>query len=58
MNLEDLNYWSNIKLFPEAASTFANKVDPMFYFLCTLTVVASMGVFAALFRKMMSNTPW
>jgi cytochrome c oxidase subunit 2 len=49
MNLDKLNYFSNVKIFPEAASTFADKVDPMFYFLVVLSLVASVGLFTVLF---------
>ena len=49
MNLEKLNYLSNIKIFPEAASTFADRVDPMFYFLVAVSIFATVGLFAALF---------
>ncbi len=48
MNLDKLNYLSNIEIFPIGASTFADKVDPMFYFLCVLSVVTTVGFFAAL----------
>ncbi len=48
MNLDKLNYLSNIEIFPIGASTFADKVDPMFYFLCVLSIVTTVGFFAAL----------
>ena len=35
----------NFDLIPEQASTFAEKVDPMFYFLCLLTFVGTNLVF-------------
>jgi cytochrome c oxidase subunit 2 len=44
----DPNYFFNFDLIPEQASTFAEKVDPLFYFLTIVSVVATMGTFAAL----------
>lgn len=35
----------NFDLIPEQASTFAEKVDPLFYFLCALTIVGVGVVF-------------
>ena len=49
MNLDKLNYFSYFPIFPVGASTFADRVDPMFYFLCVLSLVATLGLFAALF---------
>jgi cytochrome c oxidase subunit 2 len=43
----DLNFL-NFDLFPVQASTYAEKVDPLFYFLTVLSVVATIGIFAAL----------
>jgi len=48
MNLDKLNYFSNFPIFPVGASTFADRVDPMFYFLCVLSIFATVGLFAAL----------
>lgn len=48
MNLDKLNYFSNVPMFPVGASTFADKVDPMFYFLCAISIFATVGLFAAL----------
>jgi len=38
----------NFDLIPESASTFATRVDPLFYFLCLLSTVLTVGIFAAL----------
>ncbi len=44
----DLNYFFNFDIFPEQASTFAEKVDPLFYFLTIISVVSTVGTFAAM----------
>lgn len=46
--LDKLNDFLNFDLFPPSVSTFAERVDPLFYFLTILSIVASVGVFAAL----------
>jgi len=38
----------NFDIIPESASTFATKVDPLFYFLCVLSTFLAVGIFAAL----------
>ena len=47
-DLDKLNQFLNFDLFPPSASTFATKVDPLFYFLTILSVIATVGVFVAL----------
>ncbi len=47
-DLDKLNYFFNIPIFPASASTFATKVDPLFYFLTILSVIVTIGVFVAL----------
>jgi cytochrome c oxidase subunit 2 len=49
MDLEFINQFLNFDIFPESASTFAGKVDPLFYFLSIISIIASLGVFFALF---------
>ncbi len=46
--LDKLNDFLNFDLFPPSVSTFAEKVDPLFYFLTILSVIATLGVFMAL----------
>ncbi len=46
--MEILNNFLNFDIIPPQASTFAEKVDPLFYFLTVISVVSTMGTFAAL----------
>jgi len=46
--LDKLNDFLNFDLFPPSASTFAEKVDPLFYFLTILSILASLGIFIAI----------
>jgi cytochrome c oxidase subunit 2 len=46
--MEFLNSLINFDVIPPQASTFAEKVDPLFYFLTAISVISTMGTFAAL----------
>jgi cytochrome c oxidase subunit 2 len=43
-----INYFMNFDLIPVQASTYAEKVDQLFYFLVAISLIATIGVFIAL----------
>ncbi len=58
-SIQQVGGWTlaNFPLFPEQASTFAYRVDPLFYILCIISAIATFGIFffivyaGAKFRK-------